>query len=313
MKRVRVGIIGAGWMAGTYHLPILAEIKEAEITAISEIDIKKLHQMAGKYKIKNIFTDHKKMLKEAELDAVYVTTRPDAIKKIVIDCFNAKKAVFLEKPPGINLKECREMLRSAEKNKCLSMVGFNRRYSPIILKAREILENNGGVNHILGEFHKNLLSKGEYYGISVLISDIIHVLDIISWVGGKSKKVMSFSNKISADWKNSFNALIKFENGITGNLSSNFISGARYERFELHGKEIMVEIMPPDYLKIYKGEKAELIKAEDLTGTKEQRINYGFFAENKTFIECVLKKKEPAHTLKAALLTMELIKKIAQN
>ncbi len=313
MKRVKVGIIGAGWITNAYHLPCLAEIKGAELAALAEVDGKKLTETAAKYKIKNTFSDYKQMLKEAELDAVYVTTRPAELKKIAIDCFEAKKAVFLEKPPGVNLKECREMLNSAKKNKCLHLVGFNRRYAPIILKAREILAANGGVTQVVGEFHKNLSAQGEYYGISLLLSDIIHILDIISWIGGKPKKVMSLTEKIGTDWKSGFNALIKFKSGITGNLLSNFVSGARYERFELHGKEIMVEVMPPDYLKIYKGGKVELVNAEALTGTKEPRVNYGFFAENKTFIDCVLKKKAPEHTLKDALLTMELIKMIEKN
>ena len=311
--KINIGVIGTGWVTSTYHLPCLSKIENANIGAICDIDAERIEKAAKEYKIKEKFSDYREMLKIVDIDAVYVTTRPDVISRIVIDCLNAGKHVFLEKPPGVNLVECKKMLKAADKNKRITMVGFNRRYSPIYLKAREIVEKSGGITQVVGEFHKNLFNKGEYYGISVLRSDIIHMLDVVRWLGGEPVKVFKIIDKFLTDWRSGFNALIKFKNGITGALLSNYVSGTRYERYEIHGREIMVELMPPKYLKVFASRKETIINSKDLTGTDDDKVNYGFMGENRCFVDCVLNNKKPVTSLDDSVITMKLIEMIERQ
>ena len=53
---------------------------------------------------------------------------PHVLFDMVIDCLNRKLHVFIEKPPGVIMEQTRQMALLAEKNKCLTMVSFQRRF-----------------------------------------------------------------------------------------------------------------------------------------------------------------------------------------
>jgi predicted dehydrogenase len=73
-KSLKVGIIGAGMMANIAHCPSLLEIENVEIVAVCDIDSKKLKETAVKFNIPNVYKEYIKMLKEVELDLIYVLT-----------------------------------------------------------------------------------------------------------------------------------------------------------------------------------------------------------------------------------------------
>jgi len=312
LKKIRVGFIGAGKMANRVHYPSLAEIEEVEMIAICDLDEKRLNDTANKYGIKYRFVSYEKMFSKVDIDAVYVIMPPMSLSKVVIDCLNAGKAVFMEKPPGVNLEDTRRMLEVAKRKNIKTMVGFNRRFCPIVLEAKRIVEKEGPLSQCLVEFHKNMLTTEPYYNMNMLYTDIIHVVDLLHWWGGKPKEIYSLVDQFYVTWDNSFNVLIRFENQMVGVLTANRASGSRYERFELHGKGISAYIRAPEIAKIYKdGEKdPQVLNGLDLTGTNDMRITYGYLQENEHFIECLIQNRTPLTSLEDSVKTMELVEMI---
>ncbi|MDQ1256959.1 MAG: hypothetical protein QG656_1559, partial [Candidatus Hydrogenedentes bacterium] len=72
-NKFRVGVIGCGAIATHLHVPDYALCPEAEIAALCDLIKPKAQALAAKHAPgAAIYTDYKKMLKEAKLDAVTV-------------------------------------------------------------------------------------------------------------------------------------------------------------------------------------------------------------------------------------------------
>ena len=106
-------------------------------------------------------------------------------------------------------------------------------------------------------------------------------------------------------------------NGATGVLITNFASGARRERFEIHGEGIAAYLNPPDKGKIYRRNReftnpqpAIILEGKGLAGSNEPRLTYGYLEENRHFIDCVKLGKDSDSSLQEAIKTMRLVERI---
>jgi len=325
MNKIKVGFIGAGSRANAAHYPSLAEMDDVEIAAICDLRKDRLKATADKYGVKNRFTDYKQMLKEVELDAVYIIMFPDLLDPIVTYCLEEGKNLFIEKPPGMDVEETRRWASLARKNNCKTMVGFQRRFHPCVVHAKKILEERGKILYCTVTFHKYGEWEGfigKFGGIS-LVLDVIHVVDLLRWIGGEVKEVHSLTGQIFSDVEghlNFYTGIFEFENGGVGILNSNRTSGGRVLRFEAHSKGISAYgdipgILGVDKLMVLRDNQsyqtAEIIRNEDLIGEEVSKTRLdGTFQMNRYFINCIKRDEEPVVNFEDAVKTMEVIKKI---
>ena len=140
-KKLRVAIVGCGGIAQT-HMEAYKGIPEVEIVAGVDILQERLDVMESKWGLpkKALFKDWKVMLKKIKPDAVDVCTPNGVHAPAVIDALNAGCHAITEKPMGMNVKECEEMVKVAKKNKRKLSVGFQQRYhnnTEFLLRARD--------------------------------------------------------------------------------------------------------------------------------------------------------------------------------
>ncbi|MFC1718681.1 Gfo/Idh/MocA family protein [Candidatus Poribacteria bacterium] len=317
MEKVKVGMIGAGSLANSVHYPSLAEFDDVEIAAICDLDETRLRNTAEKYEVERTYTDYKKMVSEVDLDNVHIIMPPHHLFDLVIHCLNNKLNVFVEKPPGVTAEQTRNMALTAERNDCLSMVGFNRRYIPLMVEVKRMVEERGEMLQCAATFYKNSIGAGPYYAgaIDILTCDAVHAVDTLRWMGGEVVAAASDIRKLYAEYDNSFNALLSFENGATGFLLTNWVVGKRVHVFEMHAKGISAFVDADDEAAIYSDSKAEgqILKAQEVAGSTENRISYGFCGENRHFIDCVKENRMPDTNFADALKTMELVERIYRS
>ena len=315
-KKIRLALIGAGSMANSVHYPSLAEFPDVEMAGLCDLVPEKLKQTAEKFHIEKTFTDYKKMLDEVKPDAVYILMPPHHLFDLVIECLNRKLDVFIEKPPGITTEQARNMAYLAEKNDCITMVGFQRRFCPLIVKAREKVEARGPIIQCAARFMKNYFGGPYYNGaIDILTSDAIHAVDILRWIGGEVKKIVSIVKNIYAEYNNSFNALLEFESGAIGMLITNWVVGKRIFQVEMHAKGISAFAEPEDKAIIYKDneEEEEVLSTQEVSKSKKIYKYAGFFDENRHFINCLKERKQPMTNFSDAVKTMELVDRIYRS
>ncbi len=307
MGNVRVGFIGAGSHANSVHYPSLAQCEDVELAAICDLDGERLNRTADAYGVGQRYTDYREMLTQADLDAVYVCLPPMGLKDIVVDCLGAGKHVFTEKPPGVTSEDCLAMAQAAERAGRLGIVAFNRRYAAVVRESKRRVDEVAGPIQAMAEFHKNMVGQEPYYGLSILTCDIIHVVDCLRYFLGEASDVQSDVRQFNTNWDNVFNALIRFRSGATGTLSACRAAGGRYERFELHGEGASAYIRAPDRAEIWTSDKdCELLKGDELTGSAEPRITYGYFGETRHFVDCIRSGAQPLTSFADALHSIRL-------
>jgi len=314
MDKVKVGMIGAGSLANSVHYPSLAEFDDVKIAAISDLDDGKLKSTAEKYHVEKTYKDYKKMVSEVDLDAVYIIMPPHHLFDLVIHCLNSKLNVFTEKPPGVTAEQTRNMALTADKNSCLTMTGFNRRFIPIMVEAKRLVRERGEILQCVATFYKNSIGAGPYYNgaIDILTCDAVHAVDSLRWMGGDVTCVASDVRSIYAEYANSFNALMKYENGATGVLLTNWVVGKRVHTFEMHAKGISAFVNGDDKAFIYSDNKEEplILDAREFAGSSESHKYYGFYGESRHFIDCIKKNEMPETNFADAYKTMELVNNI---
>ena len=246
MEKVNIALIGAGGMANGVHYPSLRECEDVNLVGLCDVIPSKLQATAERFEIEDTFTDYKQMLEKTSPDAVYILMPPQHLFPLVIHCLSQQHHVFIEKPPGVTLHQTKEMARAAEKNDCKSMVGFNRRFIPLLREVKTIVEKQGPIIQCMSTFHKNTPDARYYDGvIDVLTCDAIHAVDALRWLGGgEVKAVASDINSFYSERENSFNALVKFSSGSSGYLCTNWAVGGRIHTFEMHAREISAYINP---------------------------------------------------------------------
>lgn len=115
--------------------------------------------------------------------------------------------------------------------------------------------------------------------------------------------------KIDSPVVNVASVLFSFDCRACGVLHSDYVSGARVERFEIHGKGISAFIEAPNFAHIFKDGKAqpEVISGPELAGSEAFHRTYGYYQESRHFIDCIKADRMPETNLEYAVGLMELI------
>lgn len=313
-SKVKVAMVGAGGMANAVHYPSLAEMKDVQIAGIAELNEQRLTETADKYGVKGRYNSYKRMIEDTDPDAVYVIMPPHHLFDIVMDVLEMGKHCCIEKPPGVTAEQTRQMAGLADRKGLLTMTLFNRRFIPALVQAKKAVEKEGPVLQCVAAFYKNHLGAGPYYrGASdILGCDAIHAVDCLRWMAGsEARTVVSCVDSWFMDFDNAFNALIRFESGGVGVLLANWASGKRIHRFEIHGRGIAAFVDWDTTLDIYRGNQvaASLTLPEAAKSDAPHHV-HGFFAENRHFIDCIKRGKEPICNFADSARTMELVQTI---
>ncbi len=139
-----VGVIGAGNFAKMIMVPSLSRT-DARISAIADLNGSAARHLATKYGAEKAVTDYKQIIDDPQVDAVLIAVGHNLHARFVCETLSAGKHCFVEKPLAMNEQELQDVRRAVGDNpdKHL-MVGFNRRFSPHIQKAKHLLENRKG-------------------------------------------------------------------------------------------------------------------------------------------------------------------------
>ncbi|MBC7287152.1 MAG: Gfo/Idh/MocA family oxidoreductase [Armatimonadetes bacterium] len=317
--KVRVALVGAGAMANSVHYPSLAEFSDVELVALCDLIEDKLHATADRYGIDRRYTNYQKMVEDTDPDAVYVLMPPHQLFDIVVWLLKRGLHVFIEKPPGVTREQIRQMAHWAEENGCLTMVAFNRRFIPLLRYCRDKVRAEGGyVHQCVATFYKDHRAGGPYYdgAVDILTSDAIHAVDALRFMAGvQVKRVASSVRSLGRHFDTSFNALVEFENGCVGVLLSNWMTGGRVHTFEMHGFGISAFCDPDNKAVIHKDNQlcVEELTPQQVAGSEERHKYYGFWHENRHFIDCIKENQEPETCFTDAVRTMELVDAIYRN
>jgi virulence factor len=305
---LKVGFIGAGSRARGAHYPNVSRLEGVSIEAVAEWDEARMQTVVEKYNIPRTFSDHRKMLEEVELDVVYVIMGETFVTKPALDCLNAGKHVFIEKPAGANSDETQQLLDAAVANNRFCLVGYQRRYAAVTQEATRLVNERGPATLAMGEFHKLLHDPG---ATSTLWNDVCHVVDLVRYMAGSEVvEVHAYQDKHQSSWTNCYNGLIRFANNAVGIVTGNRSSGGRYLRAELHGIGVGCYLRLPEQIEIYEDGKGPrvLSGAEVAQADPNDAPRYeGVLTMHEHFIECIQNGITPCSDVRDVIHTSRLM------
>ena len=169
MKRMRVGIIGSGFIAKQKHLPAWKKVgREAQVVALSDPNVAQAEELARAYGIAGIYKDYRQMLESEQLDVVDICSPPRTHAELAIGSLKAGAHALIEKPMAINTEECDQILAVAQENGRKICVAHSDLFYPSFLKAREIVKQGtigdfGGMRIFLSTPVDYITSKPDHW------------------------------------------------------------------------------------------------------------------------------------------------------
>ncbi|KAA0990385.1 bi-domain-containing oxidoreductase [Dyadobacter aurulentus] len=242
-----IGIIGAGNFTRQTLLPLL---KGAAIKYISSANGLNASELAGKYRIPMAVNGYQDILEDSEVDLVMIATRHNEHAQHVIQGLQAGKHVFVEKPLVIFQGELDQVVDAWKLSGKMLIVGFNRRFSPFILKMRQLLGNS--LMHVVitvnaGKLPDTAWLKYRNIGGGRIVGECCHFIDLLSYLT-QSHIVAVCSNALPVapgQDRENVSMLVRLANGSSGviNYFSNGHHFYQKERLEVHssGRSLVLD------------------------------------------------------------------------
>ncbi len=192
MKKLRVGIVGLGWVSQVFHLPILSRFEDVEIVTLCDRDKSRAGMIGERFGNARTYTDYQQMLTKEDIDAVIVTASTDAHLPITMAALEAGKDVFVEKPIARRYSEAVQMAEKARETKRKIMVGMNNRFRPDTMILKSFIEKGelGKIFYAKAGWLRKLstnnpwITQKDKSGGGVLLDLGIAMIDLVLWMLG---------------------------------------------------------------------------------------------------------------------------------
>ena len=139
-RAVRWGLVGCGDISRKRIAPALRELENCELVAVSRADAARAEAFAQEFGAKRWHADWHDLVKDPEVEAVYVATPVHLHAEQAIAAAEAGKHVLCEKPMALTAAECASMNAAAEANGVRLGVAYYRRFYPAVERVKQILE-----------------------------------------------------------------------------------------------------------------------------------------------------------------------------
>jgi len=307
-----IGIIGAGNFAGAMIVPLLKELN-TNIKYIASAKGLSGTTLAKKYKIPFSTSRYQDILEDVDVDAVVITTRHGAHASQVIESLNAGKNVFVEKPLALTLDEIETIKSAVEKSGKIVTVGFNRRFSPFSIAAKELLDNNTPIQ-IIATMNAGFIPDNSWVhdmesGGGRIIGEACHYIDLISFLTGShvEKVIMNAMGNSAAANTDNASILLKYKNGSSGviNYFSNGSKSYPKEKIEIYSQQKNILIDNFRSAEFFGYSKSKMKKTQD-KGHKEQFTQWNELLKNGG--KSLIPFDEIYNTSRAAILAVESLK-----
>ncbi len=160
-KKVRVGIIGTGWIAES-HVDALLEMPDVEIVSGADLiegKAERFFALKGLHSVK-CYPSHKELIDANEVDAVCICTYNSTHAECAIYALEHGVHVLLEKPMCVTLDEAVAICRAEKASGKVLSIGFQPRFDNNMKMVKEIVQSG-----VLGKIYYIQTGGGRRRGI----------------------------------------------------------------------------------------------------------------------------------------------------
>lgn len=305
-RKLRVGVIGVGYVSKNNFLPVLPRFDDVEFVALMARELEhaqRAQRLCGAQHAVGSLEEFVNL----GLDCAFVLTPKQRHAEQIAFLLNAGVDVYSEKPMATTLHDAAHMADLAEKTGRKLMIGFNRRYAPVCQKAKEAY-GAAAPDVIIGQKNR---PQTEY---RATLENAIHIVDLMRFFGGEVSSVQAISKFTDPYYETFTTAQLGFENGSSGILIADRSSGQWEETIEMHGSNRSVLIRMPDSVTVTDGEAQHTTEMTPLAmGWARSEDKLGFTNAIRHFLDCVRDDKAPMTNAADAYKTHELLDRILRS
>ena len=319
MKKLKIGIVGAGRIGKVHAQSIVYHIPEAEVVMVTDVVEAAAKGLAEKYGIPAWSTDYMDIVNNPEIDAVLVCSPTPTHADISIAAMEAGKHVFCEKPVDLTIEKIKKTAEVAEKTGRKLQIGFNRRFDHNHGKVQQLAKDGvlGNVEIIKITSRDPEPPSPEYAASSggLYIDMMIHDFDMAMFLAGCDVKEVyamgtSLVDKRIGEAGDVDTAIVTltFENGALGVIDNS--------RRAAYGYDQRVEVFGSLGMAAGENDGDSTVKvstAAGVTGDKPQyffleRYMASFIEEMKQFIAAIVNDTDVPVGIHAGLMSVVLAK-----
>jgi len=316
-NKIKVALVGAGNFAAATHLPNLMGLKNrVALHCVMSRSGANARAIAGQFGASYATTEFEQVLGDPAIDLVIIATRHNLHGSMVLSALRAGKNVFVEKPLTLNPDDLGEIERFYQNNNApLLMTGYNRRFSPLMKRVKQILKHR--TTPIIVNYRMNAgyvapdhwVHSAEGGGRN--LGEACHIYDIFNFLT-ESRAMMIDAISISPPSKQygkneNFVASIAYQDGSVGTLTYTALGS------KAHPKEAMEIFVDGKVLSMIEY-KSLTIAGTKAGGWKSMTQQKGHREELEALSDCLLQSAEwPIslnEQLEAARIAFEIEKQI---
>jgi predicted dehydrogenase len=321
-SKIKWGILGCGRIARKFASD-LRLIADAELVAVASRDKKSAEQFAEEFPCKYSFGSYEELVKNEEVDVIYIATPHSHHYEHTLLCLQHNKAILCEKAFAINSRQANEMIAMAREKKIFLMEALWTKFLPHYHKLQELLQQKtlGDIKSMLVNFgfkpptppsqrlFDPLLGGGTLLDIGIY--NVFMTLSVL----GKPDSIEATMMPATTGVDEQLSVLFKYNNGAMAQLFSSFVTNLPIQA-EINGTEACITLTtrfyePSATIQLYKqinGER-EIIPVEKEPG-------FGYHYEARHVNECLKKGLTESPVMKHAdtlmlMETLDEIRKIA--
>lgn len=285
MTRLRIGIVGAGFM-GLTHAEAAAHIDETELVAVA--GGRRAPGLAARYGVA-LEESAASLIARDDIDAVVLATPHHVHATDAIAAFERGKHVLVEKPMATTIEDCDAMIAAARRSGCALNVGFQQRFRINNREARRLVQSGE-----LGEIHLIHVSmlpsvapmledsgfggKWEWWldprSVGHIINSGPHAIDLLRWMMSaeiRSVSALSLTTRPGASVEDTTAALLEWSNGVVCTINSSCVApppsfpGEEF-RFRVMGSQAVMDLDSFTELRVSRDGTLETASVQPATG-----------------------------------------------
>lgn len=256
MSVVRWGLIGAGDIASKRIAPAFRDLSNCEFVAVSRSRSELAAAFAEEFGASRWYADWRELLRDDEIDAVYIATPVYLHAEQTIAAANAGKHILCEKPMALNVRECDEMIAACRENDVKLGIAYYRHFYPVIDRVKEIIAS-GEIGKVavaqINAFEffdpppsdpRRWILEKEKSGGGPMIDFGCHRIEIFNNLFGRARQVSgSVSHEaFGREVEDTAAATFKYENGVFASLTVSHASREPQDTLEIFGTDGSIHV-----------------------------------------------------------------------
>lgn len=294
----KICIVGCGSHSTLFHGPSYAryagEHNQVVLAACCDRQEHKARDYANHFGFRKYDTDMDEMLLREEPDAVCLIAPVELTCSLAVRILEKGYPLMLEKPPGLTRRETLQMIEAADKKKVPNQVAFNRRYFPLAVRLKQILDcywKNSDINYIKYEFFRSGRTDDDFS------TTAIHGIDMVRHLAGSDYSHIDFAyQEVAAAKHGTVNIYMNamFQSGAVSQLSFCPVAGTVIERasINVYDHSLFVSLpvwgaldSPGQLLHLNKNRIVLNLSGAELADSDQTFVSNGFYDENRSFFD----------------------------